>query len=75
MSRRTTLIQMLIPYLAVGLGLLASMIGGGAGPLPPQTAEAEALALVYVGHRLRQSFADAEAKTRPCELPVAARTH
>ena len=74
MSRRTTLIQMLIPYLAVGLGLLASMIDGGAGLLPPQTAEAEALALAYVGHRLRQSFADAEAKTRPCEQPVAATT-
>jgi hypothetical protein len=73
MSRRTTLIQMLIPYVAVGLGLLASAIDGGAGPLPPQTAEAEALALVYVGHRL-QSFGDAEPRTRRCEQPGAATT-
>ena len=74
MSRRTTLIQMLIPYVAVGLGLLASAIDGGAGPLPPRTAEAEALALVYVGHRLRQSFGDAEPRTRRCEQPGAATT-
>ena len=75
MSRRTTMIQMLIPYLAVGLGLIASAIDGGAGPLPPQTAEAEALALVYVGHRVRRAFADAEAKTGWCGQPVAATTH
>ena len=74
MSRRTTLIQMLIPYVAVGLGLLASTIDGGAGRWPQQTAEAEALALVYVGHRLRQSFADAEARTGRCEQSVAATT-
>ena len=71
---RRTLIQMLIPYLAVGLGLIASAIDGGAGPSAPQTAEAEALALVYVGYRVRQAFADAEAKTEWCEQPVAATT-
>jgi len=54
MSRRTMLIQMLIPYLAVGLGFLAAAIGGGADPLPSQTAQAQALALVSVGHRLCQ---------------------
>ena len=74
MSRRTTLIQMLIPYVAVGLGLIASVIDGGAGPLPPQTAQAETLALVYVGHRLRQSLANAGARTGQCEQPVAATT-
>ena len=74
MSRRTTLIQMLIPYVAVGLGLLAAAIDGGAGPLPRQTAEAEALALVYVGHRLRQSFADVGAKAGRCDESVAATT-
>ena len=38
MSRRTTLIQMGIPYVAVGLGLFAAVIGAGPGPLPAQTA-------------------------------------
>ena len=40
MSRRITLIQMLIPYLAVGLGLLAATMDGGADQLPPQAAQA-----------------------------------
>jgi len=74
MSRRITLIQMLIPYLAVGLGLLAATIDGGADPLPPQAAEVQALALVCVGNRLRQSFADTEAKAGRCEQRVAATT-
>ena len=43
MSRRTMLIQMLIPYLAVGMGLLAATIDGGADPLPSQAAKAQAL--------------------------------
>jgi len=43
MSRRITLIQMLIPYLAVGMGLLAATIDGGADPLPSQAAKAQAL--------------------------------
>ena len=74
MNRRITLIQMLIPYLAVGLGLLAATMDGGADPLPSQTAQAQALALVSAGHRLCQPFAGAEAKTRRCEHPGAART-
>ena len=74
MNRRITLIQILIPYLAVGLGLLAATMDGGADPLPPQAAQAQALALLCVGQRPRQASADAEAKAGRCEQHIAART-